>query len=223
MARERLLSVTTAQLPDPGKDLRFAETLSANVCTVSAEGKTILDIPSLTVQDDKPNIIVGENGAGKSTLLKVLAGLILPDEGDIEVFGNPSGIFYLPQDDMRLQEAALSLPDESELDEYKKLCRRFALTDEILSRPLQTLSGGECKKVYLALAFLSKDAYLILDEPTNNLDSSAKETLAEMISERKRKIVAVTHDEDFMKLLAQRQEVYVTNICKKGEESHAEE
>lgn len=223
MARERLLSVSTAHLPDPGKDLRFAEGLSASGCTVSAEGRKILDIPALMVQPDIVNIITGENGAGKSTLLKVLAGLILPDKGDMEAFGEPCGLFYLQQDDIRLHETALSLVDASKIQEYKRLCNRFALTDEILDRPLQTLSGGECKKVYLALAFLSNDSYLILDEPTNNLDFSAKEALAEMISERKRKIVLVTHDEDFLKLLTQRQEVCITHLSRKGEYSHGEE
>lgn len=222
-AKKRLTKITEPQILDTEKSLWHITSMQMERCVVFADDKMILDAPAFAIRQDCPNVIVGANGSGKSTLLKVLAGFIIPEDKGITTSGRSSGVFYLPQEDMKLQETAMELADVSKRDEYVNICTKcFGLTDEILNRPIQTLSGGECKKVYLALAFAEKERFLLLDEPTNHLDCTAKEALAKMIAKRQEKIVIVTHDDYFLKLLTQKQDISITCIYRKEEQSHAE-
>ncbi len=222
MAKERLAKITESQpqLPDSESDLRHCGCLTMENCKVTADDKIILNLPEFTAAPNRTNVIVGVNGSGKSTLLKVLAGMIIPDEGRFTTTGQPSSVFYIPQDDLKLQETPLEL---SSTDRFIELCTRFGLTDEMLSRPIQTLSGGECKKVYLALAFSTDDGWILLDEPSNNLDYTAKVTLAELLAERNGKAVIITHDEDLLKLIEEKQSVSVTHVEKTAEVDADEE
>ena len=166
-----------------------------------ADDKTILDLPDFSVAPDAPIVITGANGSGKSTLLKVLAGMILPDSGEISASGSGSGVFLVPQKDMKLKETAMELVTENETESFRKYADTLDLRPELLERPIDTLSDGERKKIYLALAFSQEDKYLLLDEPTNHLDSHAKDTLAAIAADRRKKILIVTHDAYFLEIL----------------------
>ena len=155
-------------------------------------------------------------------LLKVLAGMIIPDSGEISVSGSGSSVFLLPQEDMKLKETAIELVGESETESFRTLCTEtFDLKAELMEHPIDTLSDGERKKIYLALAFSLKDKYLLLDEPTNHLDANAKEILATIAADR-RKLIIVTHDTYFLKMLRQRvKKLHVTELSRKDVESDA--
>ena len=111
---------------------------------------------------------------------------------------------------------------ESETESFRKLCTKtFDLKAELMEHPIDTLSDGERKKIYLALAFSLKDKYLLLDEPTNHLDANAKEILATIAADR-RKLIIVTHDTYFLEMLRQRvKKLHVTELSRKDVESDA--
>ncbi len=138
-----MAKITELQLSKSENDLCHGDCLTIENCKVKSDDKIILSLPAFTAYHDRTNVIVGVNGSGKSTLLKVLAGMIIPDEGRISTTEQLSSVFYIPQDDLKLQETTLDL---SSADRCIELCTRFGLTDKILSCLIQTLSGGEYKK-----------------------------------------------------------------------------
>lgn len=201
MAAERLKKLTSQSSAETHENLRHADSIRIKNLTVRADDKTILDLPDFSVAPDAPIVITGANGSGKSTLLKVLAGMILPDSGEISASGSGSGVFLVPQKDMKLKETAMELVTENETESFRKYADTLDLRPELLERPIDTLSDGERKKIYLALAFSQEDKYLLLDEPTNHLDSHAKDTLAAIAADRRKKILIVTHDAYFLEIL----------------------
>lgn len=217
MASERLEKLTSSHSAETCGDLRHSDSLKFKELIVHAGEKEILNLPDFSVEPDSPIVIVGANGSGKSTLLKVLSGMILPDSGEIYASGQQSGTFLLTQENMKLRETALELAEDCEKEKFKKICTNaFKLKEELLERPIDTLSDGECKKIYLSLAFAQQDKYLLLDEPTNHLDSAAKDTLAAMIAAGSGKIIIVTHDECFLKTLkAETKNLRVTELNRK--------
>ena len=148
----------------------------------------------------------------------MLAGFILPDHCQIISVTEDSGsdIFYLPQEDLLLQESALELIDVSEQSQYIQFCKKwFDLTEEKLNQPIRMLSGGERKKEFLALLFLKRrNNFLLLDEPTNHLDSPAKLSLAQIISDHPDKTVIVSHDAEFIEALRAKIEISVKQVIK---------
>ncbi|MBR4000608.1 MAG: ABC transporter ATP-binding protein [Clostridia bacterium] len=202
---ERLASMSNHENEDSPVSLRVHDRLQISQCVVSAENQTILQTGSFEIRPDLIHIITGDNGTGKSTLLKVLAGYIIPNECTCSYKSDSavSDLIYLPQEDMKLSESALDLVEPSEKNDFVRLCvNRFSLSEELLSQPLQTLSGGECKKIFLSYALIkSRECYLLLDEPSNHLDQTAKTVLASLIMERQGQIVVVTHDADLLSLL----------------------
>ena len=107
MAAERLKKLTSQSSAETHENLRHADSIRIKNLTVRADDKTILDLPDFSVAPDAPIVITGANGSGKSTLLKVLAGMILPDSGEISASGSGSGVFLVPQKDMKLKETAM--------------------------------------------------------------------------------------------------------------------
>ncbi len=142
-------------------------------------------------------IIKGSNGAGKTTLLNLLAGLLLPENGVLYAGGNGRLLFYIPQQDPQYHCNITSLFEMFGQRHQKKLTMiadRFGLTDRIREgKAVCDLSGGERKKVFLSIGFAMDSQWLLLDEPSNNLDSNAKQVLSELIRERKG-IILVSHD-----------------------------
>ena len=166
--------------------------------------KEILNRICYQFEPDKNYLLIGNNGAGKTTLLNLLAGLILPDDGEICMKGktafsetNPDILFYILQHDPRYHYDADTLFQMFGKEKQEKIVRiaeRFGLTEEIRSgKAICDLSGGERKKVFLSIGFAMEPAWLLLDEPSNNLDKKGRETLFELIRERKGTVL-VSHD-----------------------------
>ena len=218
MAKERLKQVSESRNGDSPASLHNKKEILFEDCIVTVNEQTILDLGTISVVSDIPNVIMGENGSGKSTLLKVLAGFIRPAQCQVlsTTEDNDSDIFYLPQEDLWLQESALELIDISEHSAYIWFCKKwFDITEEKLNQPIRTLSGGERKKVFLALSFIKRgNSFLLLDEPTNHLDSPAKLCLAQIISERPEKLVIVSHDIEFLEALKTQTDISITRVMK---------
>lgn len=166
--------------------------------------KTLLDGATLYVEDGDKMGVIGVNGTGKSTLLKVLAGLEEPDAGSVSR-GRNVRVGYLPQNpEFRLGATVLSAvfdgvsADVRELKDYeaRTILTRLGIADH--DAKVETLSGGQRKKVALAAALVRPCELLILDEPTNHLDNEMVAWLEKQLQAFQGALVMVTHDRYFL-------------------------
>lgn len=161
------------------------------------------DVTFGVYQGDKIGL-VAQNGAGKSTLMSILAGKESPDEGSV-VFRNGIRVGYLEQCPVfpagaTVLEAALPPATEHEdwdrEDRTKSMLGSLGLHD--LSARIDTLSGGQQKRVAIARTLLAEPDLLFLDEPTNHLDIAVIEWLEDYLTRRRVTLVMVTHDRYFL-------------------------
>lgn len=172
--------------------------------------RTIIKDSQLIINDNDKIGIIGRNGVGKSTLLKIVAKIEPYDYGEYIKGGNIS-IGYLPQmpsfinGDTCYSYIVNHLPQKNyEVKEYeiKTILSKLGLND--YDALISTLSGGQKKKVALALSLLLPCDLLILDEPTNHLDQDMIIWLENYLKKYKGAILMVTHDRYFLE-----------NICTK--------
>ncbi len=167
--------------------------------------KLLFDQVSLGMNDGDKLGIIGINGCGKSTLLKMIAGLVEPDSGEI-IKNNQADLAYLAQNtEFEKGDTVLSYvcrgkvssnPNWNLEAEAKAILKKLSVTDT--EAAVETLSGGEKKRIALAKTLLSPAKILILDEPTNHLDSRMVMWLEEYLKKYKGVLVMVTHDRYFL-------------------------
>lgn len=167
--------------------------------------KVLFDHVSLGINEGDKLGIVGINGTGKSTLLKMIAGLTQTDTGDI-IKNNQADIAYLAQNvDFEPEDTVLSYvcrgKTSSHSDwnieaEAKTILNKMHVED--LAACIETLSGGEKKRIAMARALLAPAKILLLDEPTNHLDSHMIVWLEEYLAKYKGCLIMVTHDRYFL-------------------------
>ena len=164
--------------------------------------KVIFDDISCGVQEGDKIGIVGINGTGKTTLLRILAGVELPDQGQL-VLQNNLHMTWLPQNpEFPRNESVLSyVMDQSVGDwniegEAKNILNRLGFSD--YDEDVTHLSGGQKKRVALARAVVNPTDVLILDEPTNHLDNEMVVWLEEYLSAFRGVVIMVTHDRYFL-------------------------
>jgi len=156
--------------------------------------------------------IVGPNGAGKTTLIKMLTGLSEPDSGTIKM-GSALELAMLDQGrarldpDTRLRDALTGGGSDTLLinGENKHVVgymKDFLFTPEQANTPIGKLSGGERARVALARALALPSNFLVLDEPTNDLDLETLDLLEEMVSDYAGTVIVVSHDRDFLDRVA---------------------
>lgn len=171
--------------------------------------RTILKNANIIINDHDKIGIIGKNGAGKSTLLKIIAGKEKMDSGDY-ITGGKIKISYLDQmNDFKKGQTCYSyiydaLPKKTEVKEYeiKSILSKLGLVD--YDKRIEELSGGQKKRVSLALSLLLPSDLLLLDEPTNHLDQDMILWLEKYLIKYKGAIVMVTHDRYFLE-----------NVCNK--------
>ncbi|MBO4635399.1 MAG: ABC-F family ATP-binding cassette domain-containing protein [Bacteroidales bacterium] len=142
--------------------------------------------------------IVGRNAAGKTTFLNLITGGWRPEmggrlEGVIDL-GESLKIGYYHQSGMDFKPGQTVL--ETVNDTH--LLGRFLFTHDMLNNPVERLSGGERRRLYLLTILLQQPNFLILDEPTNDLDIMTLEILEEYLMEYKGSLVIVSHDRHFL-------------------------
>lgn len=193
--------------------------LNAEKISKGYSDRQLLDGCSLAVgQGDKIGLI-GVNGTGKSTLLKVMAGVDFPDSGTVTRSGGVR-VAYLPQnpefapettvlqqvmtgvaiDKARAKEAKVV----QQADEYqcKSILTQLGLSD--YDQPIGQLSGGQKRRVVLACALAAESEVLILDEPTNHIDSEMVDWLESYLKRYQGAILMVTHDRYFLERVVNR-------------------
>ncbi|ASP28763.1 ABC transporter ATP-binding protein [Spiroplasma corruscae] len=145
-------------------------------------------------------IIKGKNGIGKTTFLKTLSSELKPYSGDIKL-GNGVVYSYFKQlekvDDINAINYLMNRYNDLTEREARAKIGQFGLRNDLMIRPMSTLSGGEQTKVRLSALSMEPCSLLILDEPTNHIDSLAKESLLEAIMDFEGTVLLTTHDINF--------------------------
>lgn len=152
--------------------------------------------------------IVGPNGIGKSTFIKMLQGLIQPDSGHFDV-GETVRFGYYSQDGLHLPQEKKVIDAITDLAEDIVLAggerhspmqflQRFLFSPKDQQKYISTLSGGEKARLHLATVLMQSPNFLILDEPTNDLDILTLGILEEYLAEFKGCLIVVSHDRYFL-------------------------
>lgn len=182
--------------------------LNAEGISKSYSEKILLDGVSLGINEGDKIGLIGVNGAGKSTFLKILAGVEEPEAGTV-ITGNGVRIGYLPQNpnfegELTVLEQAMAgvSAAEQEAKEFqvKNILTRLGLGD--YGQKIGLLSGGQKKRVALAAALAAETELLILDEPTNHIDSSMVDWLESYLAAYRGAIFMITHDRYFLERVA---------------------
>ena len=151
--------------------------------------------------------IVGSNGTGKSTFIKMLLGHATPDSGTIEV-GETVKWGYYSQDGLQFNEQmkvidvvmniAEVIPVAGKMLSASQFLQHFLFTPEKQYSYVYKLSGGEKRRLYLCTVLMSNPNFLVLDEPTNDLDIETLQVLEEYLRDFKGCVIVVSHDRYFM-------------------------
>lgn len=169
---------------------------------------------SLKINKGDKLCVIGKNGKGKSTLLKLLANEINPMEGEVNIHDKVK-VGYFGQMNIDRLNPSLSIYEEmqsTDPDMHQSLVRRTCadvmFSGDLAHKKINVLSGGEKSRVMLGKILLKPVNLLFLDEPTNHLDMESAESLMEAVKQFEGSIVMVTHDEYFLKNIANKLIVY---------------
>lgn len=172
------------------------------------EGKALVDDFTYTFKKNEKIGIVGQNGVGKSTFLNIITQALKPDSGNIIVGQTVQFGFYTQNgltesDDRRVIEIIKDVAEVIHLENGKEMTatqflRHFGFDDSTQYNYYGNLSGGERRRLYLLKVLMANPNFLILDEPTNDLDIYTLEILEEFLENYKGCLIIVSHDRNFM-------------------------
>ncbi len=172
--------------------------------------------------------LIGANGSGKSTLIRILSTLLLPDAGEVRIFGrdavrapgevrpllnrvsaDPSFFRAMsPMENLLFFGRAYGLPGAQVRARSAEILERLRLEHDRVREPMQRLSRGQQQKVAVARAFLTAPRLMLLDEPTTGLDPRSQRDVQQFVSEVRQDqgvtILLTTHDMDEAALLCDR-------------------
>ena len=163
--------------------------------------KPILDHVNLVINEKEKWGIVGQNGVGKSTLLRMMVGLEKPDSGEVTRLKKYK-ISYCPQNsefdpDKTIYDTVLSyMTEKTEEYQIQAILNKLGFTD--YSQKIGILSGGQQKRVALAISLIRNADVYFLDEPTNHLDQDMIIWLEKYLAKVSKTVVLVTHDRYFL-------------------------
>lgn len=170
-------------------------------------GKRLFSNVSLSFAGGTRIGITGRNGLGKTTLLKLILGNLTPTEGEVKV-GQLTKFNYVDQGRLRLTEERTVIDEMSDGSEWvawgesrlsvRAYLKRFLFTDDRIVTQIRHLSGGERSRLLLAKVLKRGGNFLILDEPTNDLDLQTMRVLEEALVEFQGCVLVVSHDRYFL-------------------------
>lgn len=209
--REQIKAVGSVNMEAETADLRSKLVIEAKHVFKSFDERLIVKDFSIRVIKGNKLGIVGPNGSGKTTLLKLLTKKLEPDSGFVRIGKNLEEAYF--------DQNRVTLDPKKTL--WKTLCNEgdhiwvrghfrhvVAYLKDFLFKPDQaqalvsTLSGGEKNRLMLAVALARPSNFLVLDEPTNDLDMDTLDLLQEVLDEYEGTIIIVSHDRDFMDKVA---------------------
>ena len=183
-------------------------TIQVNGVSVEQPAKVILKDYNYTFARYEKMGIIGANGAGKSTFLKLLLGLVDPDKGHFDI-GETVRFGYYSQEGLQFDEGKKVIDIVRDIADYIQLSdgtrmsateflRQFLFTPEKQYSYVYKLSGGERRRLYLCTILMRSPNFLILDEPTNDLDIMTLQVLEEFLQGFGGCVIVVSHDRYFM-------------------------
>jgi len=174
----------------------------------SFEGQSLIDNFSYTFKKGDKIGIVGPNGAGKTTFLNMITGMLPPDTGEITI-GQTTAFGYYRQEEGSFDEDKRLIDIVKEVAEVVTLAggstitasqflNKFGFPPKQQHTPIAKLSGGERRRLQLLMVLIKNPNFLILDEPTNDLDIMTLNTLEEFLDAFPGCLIIVSHDRYFM-------------------------
>lgn len=179
------------------------------------EGNDIHPEPKVILKDFYYNFarfekmgVVGNNGTGKSTFIKMLLGMVAPDSGRFDI-GETVNFGYFSQEGLQFDEQQKVIDVITDIADYidlgggrhmnaSQFLQYFLFTPEQQHNYVYKLSGGERRKLYLCTVLMRNPNFLILDEPTNDLDIQTLQVLEEYLQDFPGCVIVVSHDRYFM-------------------------
>ena len=209
--REQIKMTGSVNLEAETAELRSKMVIEAKHISKSFGDKEIIKDFSIRVIKGNKIGIVGPNGSGKTTLIKLLTKRLEPDSGFVRIGKNLEEAYF--------DQNRITLDPKKTL--WKTLCNEgdhiwvrghfrhvvaylkdFLFKPDQAQCPVSTLSGGEKNRLMLALALAKQSNFLVLDEPTNDLDMDTLDLLQEVLDDYEGTILIVSHDRDFMDKVA---------------------
>ena len=198
----------------------MADLLDIKNLSVSVEEKAILDAVNFNINKGETHVLMGPNGAGKSTLMKAILGEIPVDEGKVEI-GQTVRIAYFRQENEDLPEKERVIDSIKEIAEYlptkeglisaSQMAERFLFSPEMQYAPIEKLSGGEKRRLYLLRILMSAPNVLFLDEPSNDLDLSSLIVLEDFLDSFPGIVFVISHDRYFLDRMVNRLFIFQEN------------
>lgn len=209
--REQIKMTGSVNLEAETAELRSKMVIEAKHISKSFGDREIVKDFSIRVIKGNKIGIVGSNGSGKTTLIKLLTKRLEPDSGFVRIGKNLEEAYF--------DQNRITLDPKKTL--WKTLCNEgdhiwvrghfrhvvaylkdFLFKPDQAQCPVSTLSGGEKNRLMLALALAKQSNFLVLDEPTNDLDMDTLDLLQEVLDDYEGTILIVSHDRDFMDKVA---------------------
>ena len=179
----------------------------------SMGGRKLLSGFTYTILRDDRMAIVGPNGCGKTTMLRMIAKEIEPDEGSV-VLGDTVKIGFFKQEFPVVDENLRLIDFMKDIAEYvntpdgrfsaSQMLEQFLFPPDVQLTPVNRLSGGEKRRLYLASVLMGAPNVLLLDEPSNDLDIATLEILEDYLTNFQGAVVVVSHDRSFLDRVAGR-------------------
>lgn len=213
LERLELLKNGKAPVTDPLAEIDSVETRMGkktielhHISKSYGEQKLIEDFNYIALKNQNIGI-VGPNGCGKSTLLKMIAGIIEPDEGTIEI-GETIRIGYFAQELSEMNTGQRVIDFVKDIAEYiptkdgritaSQMLERFLFTPDMQYAPIEKLSGGEKKRLYLLSVLQAGPNVLIFDEANNDIDIPTMTILEDYLNSFQGIVITVSHDRYFL-------------------------
>ena len=205
--REQIKKLGSIDLEIKEADVRSKMVVEAKHISKSFASRDIVKDFSLRVLKGNRIGIVGPNGAGKTTLIKMLTKHLEPDTGFVRIGKNLEMAYFDQNREQLNPEKTLwkTLCGEGDhiyvRGHYRHVVaylKDFLFTPDQAKSPVSCLSGGEKNRLMLALSLARESNFLVLDEPTNDLDMDTLDLLQEVLDEYQGTILLISHDRDFL-------------------------